>query len=76
MSAAKKKTAKREWYVIEGDSVLWGPTTAGGAAQFVRARGSGLVVATMPGAIPPPPEEQGFPPPPWVVEARQRARTR
>ena len=66
---------KREWYVIEGSTVLWGPTTAGGAAQFQRARGAGLIVATMPVAIPTP-NEPDYVPPPWVVEARKQARAR
>lgn len=72
----KRRKSRQQWYVINGASVVWGPTTLGGAAQYQRVHG-GTVVATQPDAIPRPPEgwpdEPGYNPPPWIVEARKRA---
>lgn len=72
----KRRKSRKDWFVLNGGSVVFGPSTCGGAATYQRIYG-GTVVATQPDAIPRPPEgwpnEPGYNPPPWVVEARKRA---
>jgi hypothetical protein len=72
----KRRKSLQQWFVLDGGSVVFGPTTCGGAGQFARIYG-GVVVATQPDAVPRPPEgfpdEPGYNPPPWIVECRKRA---